>query len=110
MDASVSNSDGKHGIALGLRLGILLSAVHSTSPDQCASGLTPIPISPRCRFSFEPVIYKGEKRCLRGLPSFSLWYGPYVGKEDAAANFVVVETKKDQSSGGIPQAIAYMCK
>ncbi|KXG52773.1 uncharacterized protein PGRI_080290 [Penicillium griseofulvum] len=110
MDTSVSNSDGKHEIALRLRLGILLTAVHSTSPDQCDSRLTPIPISPRCRFSFEPVIYKGEKRCLQGLPSFSLWYGPYAEKEYAAANFVVVETNKDQSSGGIPQAIAYMCK
>lgn len=99
-----------HEIALQLRLVSLLSALHSESPDQHTYTLTRIPISTKCRFSFEPVIYKEEKRCLRGFPDFSLWYGPYAEKENAAVNFVIIETKKEQSSRGIPQALAYMGK
>lgn len=67
-------------------------------------------MSTKCRFSFESVIYQEEKRCLRGFPDFSLWYGPYAKKENAAVNFVIVETKKEQSSRGIPQALACMGK
>jgi hypothetical protein len=93
-----------------LRLRILLAAVHCTPPDPQSPDLGPIPISSKCRFSFEPVVYKGERRCLQGFPDYSLWYGPSARKENVAVNSIIVETQKGQSAGGVPQAIAYMGK
>ncbi|KAJ6125719.1 hypothetical protein N7523_003339 [Penicillium sp. IBT 18751x] len=108
IDASVSRSDGMHKVAMRLRLSILLSAVHSTSPDQSAPELPRVPLSTGYRFLFEPVIYKEEMYRLQGVPVFSLWYTESSRSDNAAMNFVVVETKKGESSHGVPQALAYM--
>jgi hypothetical protein len=45
---------------------------------------------------------------LQGLPEYSLWYSHYGEKGNAAVNFIIVETKKGESSYGVPQALAYM--
>lgn len=108
IDASVSSSDGKHEMALRLRLGILLVAVHSTSPDQRTPDLDPIPLSPGSRFSFEPVLYQEEVYCLQGTPAYSLWYGQDSWRDNTAVKSVVVETERGESLSGIPQALAYM--
>jgi hypothetical protein len=97
-----------HEVARRLRLGILLSAVHSTSPDQRTPDLSPIPLSSGYLFSFEPVIYNEQMYRLQGLPEWSVWYSHYGEKGNAAVNFVIVETKKGESSYGVPQALAYM--
>ncbi|KAJ5666448.1 uncharacterized protein N7477_008896 [Penicillium maclennaniae] len=108
IDASVSRSDGMHEVAMRLRLGLLLSAVHSTSPDPSTPELPWVPLSTGYRFLFEPVVYKKGMYRLQGVPVFSLWYIESSGSDNAAVNFVIVETKKGESSHGVPQALAYM--
>ncbi|KGO77840.1 hypothetical protein PITC_060210 [Penicillium italicum] len=108
LDTSVSQSDGKHVIALRLRLCMIIGVVHSTPPDPLSSHLARIPISPKCRFSFEPAIYKGKKHCLRGFPDWSLWYSPFEMKTDVAVNFVIVEAETKQVAHSTAQTLAYM--
>ncbi|KAJ5511976.1 hypothetical protein N7453_004079 [Penicillium expansum] len=48
IDTSVAQCDGKHEVALRLRLGMIIGAVHSTPPDPFSPHLTRIPISPKC--------------------------------------------------------------
>lgn len=90
-----------------LRLGVLIAAVFSTSPDKRNPDLSRIPVSSGYRFFFEPTIYKEEFYRLHGVPLFSLWYSGHVETDNPAVNFIIVETPKGESSDGIPQALAY---
>ncbi|KAJ5819606.1 hypothetical protein N7474_005197 [Penicillium riverlandense] len=109
IDTSISNSDGIHEIALQQRLVMLLTAVYSAAPkDPRFPGLTKIPISGKWRFSFQPIVYEGELRCLQGSPDYSLWYHPGAGKQSLAVSLIILEAKKGQSALCVPQALAYM--
>ncbi|KAJ5889038.1 hypothetical protein N7495_009079 [Penicillium taxi] len=112
IDDSVSTSDGKHKIALLLRLPILLASVIDSSspesPSQHNNHSNSVPFSSKCRFFFTPIIYKGKEHCLEGIPDFSLWYSYYSRKENASVNFVIVEKELGQSSLGIPQVLAFI--
>ncbi|KAJ6119883.1 hypothetical protein N7523_004163 [Penicillium sp. IBT 18751x] len=109
IDTSVSNSDGLHEISLQQRLIFLLAAAFSTAPeDPRFPGLTQIPISGKCRLSFQPIAYGGELCRLKGGPDLSLWYQPDAGEEGLDISFLIVDTKKGQSHLGVPQALAFM--
>ncbi|KAJ5950961.1 uncharacterized protein N7479_009374 [Penicillium vulpinum] len=90
-----------------LSLGILLIAVHTTSPDPNSPSSPPIPITSQSRFTFWPFVFQGVKCSLRGFPGYSLWYGPDP-RVDMAVNLIIVETMQGLSAAGIPECLAYM--
>ncbi|KAJ6006776.1 hypothetical protein N7451_004720 [Penicillium sp. IBT 35674x] len=109
IDTSISNSDGLHEISLQQRLVFLLAAVYSTAPeDPRFPDLTQIPISGKCRLSFQPIVYEREMCRLEGSPDLSLWYQLDAGEEGLDISFIIMDTKKGQSDLGVPQALAYM--
>ncbi|KAJ5790074.1 uncharacterized protein N7518_007085 [Penicillium psychrosexuale] len=112
VDAAISRSNGRPEMAVKLRLGILLDAVHATPPNPESPDSTPIPISSKCPFLFGPVVYNEKVHCLQGTPDWFLWYGPDgdKGKENVAINLVILEAEHGQSANGVRQTLAYMSK
>ncbi|CRL22334.1 unnamed protein product [Penicillium camemberti] len=111
VDAAISRSNGRLDLVmklrLELRLELLLTAVYATPPSP---GSTPIPVSSKRPFLFEPVAYKEKVYCLQGTPDWFLWYCPDTKKEEesVAINLVIVVTEHGQSADGVSRTLAYM--
>lgn len=102
---------GQRQIALRCRFYSILCSVYCVAPnDPRYPDLTRVPVSGKWGFFFEPIIYNGGMRCLRGCPDYLIWYHPEAEKEDLAINFVIMQRKEGQSLRYVPQTLAYMGK
>ncbi|KAJ5999450.1 hypothetical protein N7451_007260 [Penicillium sp. IBT 35674x] len=108
IDTSIEN-EGIRQIALRCRFHSILCSVYCVAPkDPRYPDLTKIPVSGKWSFFFEPIIYNGEMRCLRGCPDYLIWYHPDAETEDLAINLVILQPKEGHSLRCVPQTLAYM--